>query len=57
MTRHGSPDRVGVLGLWHETNTYSSRVPGLADFIDYELLRGDEIAAKHRGVRSVIGGF
>lgn len=57
MTRRGSPDRVGVLGLWHETNTYSGRVPGLADFIDYELLRGDEIAGKHRGVRSVIGGF
>ncbi|MDP9479620.1 MAG: M81 family metallopeptidase, partial [Actinomycetota bacterium] len=49
--------RVGVVGLWHETNTYSSRRPTLADFADFELLRGEEISGRHRGNGTVIGGM
>ncbi len=49
--------RIGVLGLYHETNTYSARRASLQDFLDYELLRGAEIVDTHRGTRSVVGGF
>jgi len=51
------PRRVGVIGLWHETNTYSPRVATLQDFRDFELLEGDEVADHNRGTGSVIGGF
>ena len=49
--------RIGVLGLWHETNTYSARRAALRDFLDYELLAGTAIVDHHRGTRSVVGGF
>lgn len=49
--------RVGVLSLWHETNTYSRRLATLDAWRDYELLAGDAIGAGHRGTRSVVGGF
>ena len=32
--------RVGIAGLWHETNTYSSRVAGRQQFQEFELLSG-----------------
>jgi microcystin degradation protein MlrC len=49
--------RVGVVSVWHETNTYSARRASLADFADYELLAGESIVDHHRGTRSVVGGF
>lgn len=49
--------RVGIVGLWHETNTYSPRATGLAEFEALELRTGAEIAARHSGTRTVIGGF
>jgi microcystin degradation protein MlrC len=49
--------RVGIAGLWHETNTYSSRVAGRQQFEEFELLGGAAIVEHHRGTRSVIGGF
>ena len=49
--------RVGIVGMWQETNTYSSRPTTLAQFEAFELLEGEEILTHHRGTGSVIGGF
>ncbi len=49
--------RVGILGMWQETNTYSSRPTTIAEFEAFELLEGDAIIRHHRGTGSVIGGF
>ena len=49
--------RVGIVGLWQETNTYSSRLTTLEDFADFELLSADAVAERHRGTKSVIGGM
>jgi microcystin degradation protein MlrC len=49
--------RVGVLGMWHETNTYSAHHTSLADFEAFELLTGAEIFVRNKDTGSVIGGF
>jgi microcystin degradation protein MlrC len=49
--------RIGIAGLWHETNTYSARTTSRREFAEYELVAGSDIIAHHRGTRSVIGGF
>jgi microcystin degradation protein MlrC len=49
--------RVGVAGLWHETNTYSARPTELADFEVFELLAGEEIVSRHARTGTVIGGM
>ncbi|HUG09020.1 MAG TPA: M81 family metallopeptidase [Acidimicrobiia bacterium] len=49
--------RIGVVGMWHETNTYSPRVTSRADFESYELLAGGDLLDRHTGAESVIGGF
>lgn len=49
--------RIAILGLWHETNTYSPIRTDLAAFEAFELLSGVEIVTRHTDVRSVIGGF
>lgn len=49
--------RVGVVGVWHETNGYSRRLAQLADWRDYELVAREAVAEAHAGTRSVIGGF
>ena len=49
--------RVGIAGLWHETNTYSSKPTELADFVAFELLSGNAIQEAHEGTGSVIGGM
>jgi microcystin degradation protein MlrC len=48
---------VGVLGVWHETNTYSARPTDVDDFRAHELLHGDDIIDRHAGTGSVIGGM
>ncbi|MGH8983253.1 MAG: M81 family metallopeptidase, partial [Acidimicrobiia bacterium] len=49
--------RVAVAGLWHETNTYSTRPTSLADFEAFELLRGEDVLHRHAGTGTVIGGM
>ncbi len=49
--------RVGVAGLWHETNTYSARPTTLREFEAFELLEGEAVFTHHRGIGSVIGGM
>jgi microcystin degradation protein MlrC len=49
--------RVGLGGLWHETNTYSVRSTSLPDFEAFELLDGDAIVDRHAGTGTVVGGM
>lgn len=49
--------KVAVVGVWHETNTYSSTPTSLGDFAAFELLGGDDLAAHNVGARTVIGGY
>lgn len=49
--------RVGIVGVWHETNTYSSRPTTLEAFQSFEFDTGEAIVERHRGTRTVIGGF
>jgi microcystin degradation protein MlrC len=46
--------RIAIGGISHETNTYCKEVTSLADF---HIWRGEEIIARHRGVRSYLGGM
>ena len=46
-----------MLGLFHETNTYSSRLTTLSNFEEFELLEGDALTEGNRNLGSVIGGF
>jgi microcystin degradation protein MlrC len=48
---------VGIVSLWQETNTYSSRPTTLEEFAAFELLDGEAVAEQHSGTRSVIGGM
>jgi microcystin degradation protein MlrC len=49
--------RVGIAGLWHETNTCSARPTDLDAFRAFELLAGEEVFSAHRDTGSVIGGM
>ncbi len=49
--------RIGIVGMWQETNTYSSHSTTLEDFAAFELLEGSAIVEHHSGTESVIGGF
>lgn len=49
--------RVGLVGMWHETNTYSPRSTTLDDFARFELDIGQSITDRHAGTRTVMGGF
>jgi microcystin degradation protein MlrC len=49
--------RVGLAGLWHETNTYSARRTQLPDFEAFELLAGHEVIERHAGTGTVVGGM
>ncbi|MDP8958275.1 MAG: M81 family metallopeptidase [Actinomycetota bacterium] len=49
--------RVGIGGIWHETNTYSARPTRLDDFGAFELLEGEAILERHAGTGTVVGGM
>ena len=49
--------RVGVIGMWHETNTFSSTPTTLANYESFELLSGQALAEHNVGTGTVIGGF
>jgi microcystin degradation protein MlrC len=49
--------RIGIAGIWQETNTYSSHSTTLEDFAAFELLEGSAIVDHHSDTESVIGGF
>jgi len=49
--------RIGIVGFWHETNTFSAAPTTMAQFQDFELAAGASVAEQNLGVGSVIGGF
>lgn len=49
--------RIGILGMWHETNTYASYRTSVEDFEAFELVAGEKVRQVNRGTGSVIGGF
>lgn len=49
--------RVGLVGLWHETNTYSVRPTTMVEFEEFELADGAAVIDLNRGTGSVMGGF
>lgn len=51
------PARIGVGGLWHETNTFARVPTTLEDFHHYQFAEGNDLLHSYRGVRNEIGGF
>jgi microcystin degradation protein MlrC len=49
--------RVGIAGIWHETNTWSARLATRQSFEQFELLSGEAVRTRHAGTGTVIGGF
>lgn len=49
--------RIGVLGMWQETNSWSPRRTSLASFQEFELLAGEDLRLHNKGVGTVISGF
>jgi microcystin degradation protein MlrC len=49
--------RVGIAGISHESNSFSSTPATLARFAERHLLRGDEIVDRHRDAHSTIAGY
>ena len=57
LVGEGRVRRVGIIGMWQETNTYSARRTSIKDFTAFELLHGEAVAEQHHGTGSVIGGM
>jgi microcystin degradation protein MlrC len=49
--------RIGIAGISHESNSFSSQPTTLDRFREHGLLRGDEIVARHRDAHSKIAGY
>ncbi len=49
--------RVALGGIFQETNTIAVDCTGYTDPDRFEVLRGDEIADRRRGVRTQLGGM
>lgn len=49
--------RVGIGGIWHETNTFALAPSTSEDFKNHLLLHGEEIAATLAGTGTEIGGM
>lgn len=49
--------RIGIVGFWHETNTFSAAPTTIDQFRDFELATGSDVAEHNLDVGSVIGGF
>ena len=49
--------KVGIGGIWHETNTFSTEVTGRSAFEDYQLATGDDIIDRYEGTGTELGGM
>jgi microcystin degradation protein MlrC len=49
--------RIGIAGISHESNSFSSQPTTLDRFREHGLLRGDEIVARHKDAHSKIAGY
>jgi microcystin degradation protein MlrC len=57
VERKGIPMRIGIAGISHESNSFSSQPTTLDRFREHGLLRGDEIVARHRDAHTKIAGY
>jgi microcystin degradation protein MlrC len=53
----GDTMRIGIAGISHESNSFSSQPTTLDRFQERSKLRGDEIVARHRDAHSKIAGY
>jgi len=49
--------RIAALGFKHETNTFQSVKTDYDAFVNFEFLRGSQIAERHASTNSVMNGF
>ncbi len=49
--------RIGIGGIWHETNTFSTEITGRSAFEDYQLATGEDIIARYKGTGTELGGM
>jgi microcystin degradation protein MlrC len=49
--------RIAALGFLHETNTFQTVKTTYQDFVNFEFLRGDEIAKRHANANSTLTGY
>ncbi len=49
--------RVGIGGIWHETNTFSTQITGRAEFEAYQLAAGDDLIDRYSGTGTELGGM
>src|SRR5262245_34735261 len=49
--------RVAALGFHHETNTFQSVETDYGAFVNFEFLRGAQIAERHAGANSTLTGY
>lgn len=49
--------RIGIGGIWHETNTFSSQITGRAAFEAYQLAAGEDIVDRYGGTGTELGGM
>ena len=49
--------KVGIGGIWHETNTFSTEVTGRSAFEDYQLATGNDIIDRYEGTGTELGGM
>jgi microcystin degradation protein MlrC len=49
--------RIGIAGVSHESNSFSSQPATLERFRERSWLRGDEIVARHRDAHSTLAGY
>ncbi|MEL6962696.1 MAG: M81 family metallopeptidase [Pseudomonadota bacterium] len=49
--------RVGIGGIWHETNTFSTETTGMAAFEAYQLATGTSLLDRYAGTGTELGGM
>ena len=49
--------RIGIGGIWHETNTFSTETTGMAAFKAYQLAKGEDIIDRYEGTGTELGGM
>ena len=49
--------RIGIGGIWHETNTFSTETTGIAAFEAYQFALGTDIIDRYEGTGTELGGM
>ena len=48
--------RIGIGGIWHETNTFAPGLTGLEDFRAWQFAAGQDVLERYAGTRTEIAG-